>query len=48
MTEVPMQQANRLACRKARTRDALIRAAQTLIAEDRTHVPIMQINTQRN
>jgi hypothetical protein len=48
MTEVPMQQANRLDCRKARTRDALIRAAQTLIAEDRTHVPILEINTQRN
>ena len=36
MTEVPMQQAHRLDRRKARTRDALIRAAQTLFAEDRT------------
>src|SRR5664279_3819428 len=43
MTEVPMQQANRLDRRKARTRDALIRAAQMLIAEDRTHVPILEI-----
>ena len=49
MTEVPIQQANRLD-RVARPGCAtpLIRAAQTLIAEDRTHVPILEINTQRN
>jgi len=35
--------ANRLDRRKARTRAALIRAAQTLIAEGRTNVPILEI-----
>src|SRR6476620_10947412 len=39
----PSKQGNRLDRRKARTRDALIRAAQTLIAEGRTHVPILEI-----
>ena len=34
---------NRLDRRKARTRAALIRAAQTLIAEGRTHAPILEI-----
>jgi len=34
---------NRLDRRKARTRAALIRAAQTLIAEGRTNVPILEI-----
>jgi AcrR family transcriptional regulator len=43
MTEAPSQQGNRLDRRKARTRAALIRAAQTLIAEGRTHVPILEI-----
>ena len=43
MTQAPTQQANRLDRRKARTRAALIRAAQTLIAEGRTHVPILEI-----
>jgi AcrR family transcriptional regulator len=36
-------QVNRLDRRKARTRAALIRAAQTLIAEGRTNVPILEI-----
>ena len=35
--------ANRLDRRKARTRAALIRAAQTLIAEGRTNVPVLEI-----
>ncbi len=34
---------NRLERRKARTRAALIRAAQTLIADGRTNVPILEI-----
>ena len=44
MSNVPaQQQSNRLDRRKARTRAALIRAAQTLIAEGRTNVPILEI-----
>jgi len=43
MANAPTQQANRLDRRKARTRAALIRAAQTLIAEGRTNVPILEI-----
>ena len=43
MTNAPTQQANRLDRRKARTRAALIRAAQALIAEGRTNVPILEI-----
>lgn len=44
MTErAAQQQGNRLDRRKARTRAALIRAAQTLIAEGRTNVPILEI-----
>lgn len=43
MTTSPGQHGNRLDRRKARTRAALIRAAQTLIAEDRTDVPILEI-----
>ena len=43
MTAAPTQPANRLDRRKARTRAALIRAAQTLIAEGRTNVPILEI-----
>lgn len=43
MSNAPTQQANRLERRKARTRAALIRAAQTLIAEGRTNVPILEI-----
>jgi AcrR family transcriptional regulator len=43
MSEAPTQQGNRLDRRKARTRAALIRAAQTLIAEGRTNVPILEI-----
>src|SRR5689334_7163416 len=43
MSESPAQQVNRLDRRKARTRAALIRAAQTLIAEGRTNVPILEI-----
>ena len=39
----PSRQGNRLDRRKARTRSALIRAAQTLIAEGRTNVPILEI-----
>src|SRR6185312_17124168 len=39
----PSKQGSRLDRRKARTRDALIRAAQTLIAEGRTNVPIVEI-----
>jgi AcrR family transcriptional regulator len=37
---------NRLVRRKARTRAALIRAAQTLIAEGRTDVPILEITQE--
>jgi len=43
MSEGAAQQGNRLDRRKARTRAALIRAAQTLIAEGRTNVPILEI-----
>lgn len=43
MSEAATQQQSRLERRKARTREALIRAAQTLIAEGRTHVPILEI-----
>ena len=43
MSNAPTQQANRLDRRKARTRGALIRAAQTLIAEGKTNVPILEI-----
>jgi AcrR family transcriptional regulator len=43
MSTAPTQQGNRLDRRKARTRAALIRAAQTLIAEGRTNVPILEI-----
>jgi AcrR family transcriptional regulator len=43
MSNAPTQQANRLDRRKARTRAALIRAAQALIAEGRTNVPILEI-----
>jgi AcrR family transcriptional regulator len=43
MTAAPPQPGNRLDRRKARTRAALIRAAQTLIAEGRTNVPILEI-----
>jgi len=38
-----VRQVNRLDRRKARTRAALIRAAQTLIAEGKTNVPILEI-----
>ena len=43
MSNASTQQINRLDRRKARTRAALIRAAQTLIAEGRTNVPILEI-----
>ena len=43
MSNPATQQTNRLDRRKARTRAALIRAAQTLIAEGRTNVPILEI-----
>ena len=43
MSNTSTQQTNRLDRRKARTRAALIRAAQTLIAEGRTNVPILEI-----
>ena len=43
MTTAPTQPGNRLDRRKARTRAALIRAAQTLIAEGRTNVPVLEI-----
>jgi AcrR family transcriptional regulator len=43
LSNAPTQQVNRLDRRKARTRAALIRAAQTLIAEGRTSVPILEI-----
>ncbi|HEX7537431.1 MAG TPA: TetR/AcrR family transcriptional regulator [Dermatophilaceae bacterium] len=43
MSDAPTQQGNRLDRRKARTRAALIRAAQTLIAEGRTNVPVLEI-----
>src|SRR6186997_355907 len=43
VSNAPTQQTNRRDRRKARTRAALIRAAQTLIAEGRTNVPILEI-----
>ena len=43
MTTAPTQPGNRLERRKAQTRAALIRAAQTLIAEGRTNVRIAAI-----
>src|SRR4029079_17741307 len=43
MGTTPTQQVNRLDRRKARTRAALIRAAQTLIAQGRTNVPDLEI-----
>jgi AcrR family transcriptional regulator len=43
VTTAPTKPGNRLDRRKARTRAALIRAAQTLIAEGRTNVPILEI-----
>ena len=43
MSSTPTHQANRLDRRKARTRAALIRAAQTLIAQGRMNVPILEI-----
>lgn len=43
MTAAPTRPGGRLERRKARTRAALIRAAQTLIAEGRTDVPILEI-----
>jgi AcrR family transcriptional regulator len=43
MSSAPQQQVNRSDRRKARTRAALIRAAQTFIAQGRTHVPILEI-----
>jgi AcrR family transcriptional regulator len=43
MSNAPTQQTNRLDRRKAQTRAALIRAAQTLIAEGRTNAPILEI-----
>jgi AcrR family transcriptional regulator len=43
MSNARTKQVNRVDRRKARTRAALIRAAQTLIAEGRTNVPILAI-----
>src|ERR1700752_4012399 len=43
MSEATTQEPNRLDRRKARTRAALIRAAQTLNSEGRTNVPILEI-----
>ena len=43
MSSAPTQQVNRLDRRKARTRAALIAAAQKLIAEGRTNVPVLEI-----
>ena len=43
MSETPSPTENRLDRRKARTRAALIRAAQTLIAQGRTNAPILEI-----
>jgi AcrR family transcriptional regulator len=43
MSNAPAQPTNRLDRRKARTRAALIQAAQTLIAEGRTNVPVLEI-----
>lgn len=42
----PPTQTSRLERRKARTRAALIRAAQKLIAEGRTNVPILEITQE--
>jgi AcrR family transcriptional regulator len=41
--EEPELRVNRLERRKQRTRDALIKAAQTLIAEGRLNVPVLEI-----
>ena len=43
MTEPSTEQPSRMVRRKARTRAALISAAQRLIAEGRTNVPILEI-----
>jgi AcrR family transcriptional regulator len=43
MSQTPSPTENRLDRRKARTRAALIRAAQTLIAQGRTNAPILEI-----
>jgi AcrR family transcriptional regulator len=43
VNNAPTQPVNRSDRRKARTRAALIRAAQTFIAQGRTHVPILEI-----
>ena len=43
MSQASTQEPNRLDRRKARTRAALIRAAQTFIAEGRTNAPILEI-----
>ena len=43
MTTAPTQPGSRLDRRTAKTRTALIRAAQTLIAEGRTNVPVLEI-----
>lgn len=43
MSNAPAQPVNRSDRRKARTRAALIRAAQTLIAQGRLNVPILEI-----
>jgi AcrR family transcriptional regulator len=43
LPELPSTEPNRVVRRKARTRAALIRAAQALIAEGRTNVPILEI-----
>jgi len=43
VNEPTTAEVNRLDRRKARTRAALIRAAQTLIAQGRTNVPILEI-----
>ena len=43
MSNASAHEPNRLDRRKARTRAALIRAAQTLIAEGRTNAPILEI-----
>jgi AcrR family transcriptional regulator len=43
MSQTPTPTENRLDRRKARTRAALIRAAQNLIAQGRTNVPILEI-----
>src|SRR6478736_9264423 len=43
MSDAPTRPVNRLDRSKARTRAALIRAAQTLIAQGRTNVPVLEI-----